>query len=158
MILVGTGHRPNKLGGYSGAAHLKLVSLAKDYLSRERDNVTEVISGMALGWDQALAEACCELGVPWTAAVPCLNQEKMWPPESKEKYNRLLWGARRVVNVTNREYAWDCMQLRNEWMVKNCDAVLALWDGSPGGTGNCLRYAREQGKEIINLWPDYLAK
>ena len=35
---------------------------------------------------------------------------------------------------------------------KYCDLVLAFWDGSSGGTGNCVRYAGKVGKPIENLW------
>jgi uncharacterized phage-like protein YoqJ len=34
------------------------------------------------------------------------------------------------------------MQVRNEWMVDHCNDLLAVWDGSDGGTGNCVRYAQ----------------
>lgn len=37
-------------------------------------------------------------------------------------------------------------------MVDDCDSLLALWDGSSGGTKNCLDYARKKGKPYINLW------
>jgi len=47
------------------------------------------------------------------------------------------------------------MQTRNIWMVDNCDLVLALWDGSDGGTGNCIKYANKIGKPIVNLWDKY---
>ena len=29
------------------------------------------------------------------------------------------------------------------------DKIIAVWDGSKGGTCNCVQYARECGKEII---------
>lgn len=44
------------------------------------------------------------------------------------------------------------MQLRNKWMVDKSDIVIAVWDGSEGGTNNCVQYATENKKRIINLW------
>lgn len=40
-------------------------------------------------------------------------------------------------------------------MVDNSNAVLALWNGSEGGTGNCVRYAKEKNKKIFQLWDKY---
>ena len=47
------------------------------------------------------------------------------------------------------------MQLRNEAMVNDCDLLLALWNGTSGGTANCIRYANSVKREIRNLWSDY---
>lgn len=51
MIICATGHRPNKLGGYGRDVYARLVKLAYDYLAVQKPDA--VISGMALGWDQA---------------------------------------------------------------------------------------------------------
>ena len=46
---------------------------------------------------------------------------------------------------------------RNEWMVeqtKKCGGiVLAIWDGSEGGTGNCVQCAKEHGISPIIINP-----
>lgn len=39
-------------------------------------------------------------------------------------------------------------------MVNNSDIVIAVWNGSKGGTGNCVNYAKMQKKEIIVINPD----
>ena len=44
------------------------------------------------------------------------------------------------------------MFLRNEWMVNNADRVVALWNGTPGGTTGTVNYAKQQGIPIDNLW------
>jgi len=150
MIIAGTGHRPNKLGGYGYDIYellLKTASKAIDGFA------TKVISGMALGWDQALAEAAINLNIPFIAAVPFRGQEGKWPPPSKRKYQKLISKADEVVYVCDDGYAPHKMQERNKWMVDNCDSVLALWDGSAGGTSNCIIYAKSVKKKIVNLWP-----
>ena len=48
-----------------------------DYLERARPDA--VISGMALGWDQAVARATADLGIPWVAAITFEGQESKWP-------------------------------------------------------------------------------
>jgi uncharacterized phage-like protein YoqJ len=43
------------------------------------------------------------------------------------------------------------MQIRNEWMVDRCDKLIAVWDGSKGGTGNCVDYAKSVNKDIFRI-------
>lgn len=154
MIICGTGHRPNKLGGYSEDATSVLVTVARNYLSG-KNRPDKVITGMAQGWDQALGWAAYDLGTPFIAAVPFAGQEKAWPSVSQGYYNDLLALAENVVYVCEDGYAPWKMQKRNEWMVDNSDGVLALWDGSDGGTHNCIKYAMKVGKPINNLWEQY---
>ena len=154
MIIAGTGHRPDKIGGYSPEANAHRNSLALIALARYEPEW--VISGMALGWDTALAEAAVEIGVPFTAAVPFEGQESVWPQESRDKYRSLLDKASEVKIVCPGKYATYKMQVRNQWLVDNCDILLALWDGSPGGTGNCIKYAEKAGRSMINLWGNWM--
>lgn len=156
MIVAATGHRPDKLGSYGTQPRLALGGLATEYLRRVEP--TEVIVGMAQGWDQAVAGACVSLRVPFTAAVPFDGQERRWPDEAQRRYWRLLGHAENVVTVTEGEVVGDravnaAMQRRNEWMVDRCARVAALWDGSWGGTFNCVRYAESIGRPIDHLWP-----
>ena len=37
-------------------------------------------------------------------------------------------------------------------MVDRSDSIVALWNGTSGGTKNCIDYAEKKGKPIINLW------
>lgn len=150
LILAGTGHRPPKLGGYSDATFTALRSLAGTALTEIKP--TTVISGMALGWDQALALAALDLGIPLIAAVPFKDQESMWPAASQAQFRAILARASKVNVVCDGGYAAWKMQRRNERMVDQCHVLLALWDGSSGGTGNCIRYAQSVNRRIVNLW------
>jgi uncharacterized phage-like protein YoqJ len=154
MMIAGTGHRPDKLGGYGREAHERLVAIACAGLGDIIGDVTGVISGGALGWDQALADAALRLNLPLTMALPFEGFECKWPKESQEFLHSLLNPAD-VVFVCDPGYAAWKMQHRNKWMVDNCDTVLALWNGTDGGTANCIRYANKVNKPIINLWDKY---
>ncbi len=37
---------------------------------------------------------------------------------------------------------------RNKIMVRECDEVIAFWDGKSRGTGHTIRYANEEGKNV----------
>jgi uncharacterized phage-like protein YoqJ len=48
------------------------------------------------------------------------------------------------------------MQKRNEYMIDKSDYVIAVWDGSPSGTGNTVRYAKQKNKKILIINPSDL--
>ena len=99
--------------------------------------------------------ACGVLGIPYIAAVPFVGQESKWSRLQIIRWQRLLKGAQEIVLVSEGGYAPWKLQRRNEWMVDNATRVLALWDGSSGGTKNCLDYARKMKKPIDNLWHEW---
>lgn len=152
-VVAGTGHRPGKLGGYSAASRNDLINLARGFLLKTKPK--KIISGMALGWDLAWAEAAVELRIPLVAAVPFAGQENIWPSASKELYAGLLAKAEEVHIVSPGGYSAHKMQVRNRWMVDNSDATVALWDGSSGGTANCIAYTKDKAKPLVNLWEDW---
>lgn len=155
-IIAGTGHRPDKLGGYSERIHKILIDLAEAALEDYKPEM--VISGMALGWDQALAQASINLGIPFTAAIPFQGHPLKWPEESQKRYSKILDKAENIV-ILSTSYNPGVMQKRNVWMVDQLssdDMLLALWDGSDGGTRNCIKYAEKKDINIVNLWPIFL--
>jgi uncharacterized phage-like protein YoqJ len=143
-VLAFTGHRPDKLGGYV-PGNPKRIKIFRDLVKHVRDiNPGHAITGMALGVDQWTARVCHHLGVPFTAAIPFDGQEKTWPRESRVEYDDLMSKAAAVVIVSELGPKMDvntALQVRNEWMVDRCDRLLAVWDGSTGGTRNCVKFA-----------------
>lgn len=151
MVIAGTGHRPDKLGGYTNQVHLNLVEVAETAL--KQISVTSVISGMAMGWDMALAQAAINLGIPLIAAVPFKGQEQAWFEKTQKYYKYLLSKASEVVIVSEGDYSNAKMQIRNEWMVDNCDLIFSMYNGdTSGGTYNCIEYAKKKEKTNINLY------
>lgn len=163
-----TGHRPNKISSdlYNVNSDLskKYIGFFKSYitnLSTELgDTVTiNCISGVALGIDTLFAIAAIQLrdsGLPitLTTAIPCSNHSSKWRGESVRVYNKILSLADKLTMVSNEPYNSQCMQQRNIYMVDQCDRLLAVWDGTPGGTGNCVRYAESVNKQIDRVIPD----
>lgn len=153
IVICGTGHRPDKLGGYGKDVEEKLLTLARDWCLAYEPG--KVISGGALGWDQALAWGAYFSGVPYVMALPFPGFEDRWPQESKNKLYSLMATSKENIFVSEGPYAGWKMQVRNQWMVDHADQVLALWNGSTGGTSNCIQYANKVKKPIINLWDSY---
>lgn len=160
MVICGTGHRPDKLGGYGQVVTDKLIDTAFNYLVvahgvRSDRMIDKVISGGALGWDQALAWATLRLKIPLIMALPFKDFDQKWPSASRGKFNLICADAAEVIYVCEEGYAPWKMQERNKWMVDHSDRVLALWNGTDGGTANCVRYAEKAGKPIINMWEKF---
>ncbi len=154
MILAGTGHRPDKLGGYDIQPTMRVIDFATRMMTRE--DPSQIITGMAIGWDMALAQAAINLNIPYHAYVPFEGQELKWPMSTRLYYKVLLNKAEHVKICSTGGYSKASMQLRNQQMVDDCDVVAALWNGSPGGTQNCLSYAIMVGKPYVNYWPRFI--
>jgi len=173
-----TGHRPNKLGGYNMKNPTMLLLKEKLLLLLEElivnQNMSRFISGGALGFDQA-SFWCVHIlkkkypHIQNIVAIPFEYQDKVWTPEQKEWYKKMLAVADEIIDVSRlpeydtkesphlpyEEYSSKKMQKRNEYMVDHSHIVIACYDGTSGGTGNCVRYAKsaEGIHAIIQLNP-----
>jgi uncharacterized phage-like protein YoqJ len=153
MILAGTGHRPGKLGGY----HANVAKALEDFCVAQLHELKPdlVISGMALGFDQALARAAVRLEIPFHAYVPSEEQDSVWPYDARKKYRDLLSYAA-YKHVVFPTYLPQAPKIRNERMVDACTDVIALWNGTPGGTQHCVRYAERKNKPIHHRWQHWI--
>lgn len=156
MKLFGTGHRPPKIpwdpeDPIRVAIRLEIHSLL---IQLEPELV---LDGMAIGFDQDLARVCVDLEIPFEAAVPFKGQELRWPAQAQLEYLRLLEKAAKVTIVCEGSYAAWKMHERNKYMVDSVGEEgrgIALWDGSEGGTGSCLKYAKSKNISWYRIDPD----
>lgn len=168
-----TGHRPNKLGGYDWNTEKNKAIIDKlDHIINKlifEYGATHFICGGALGVDQMAFEACNKMSgncsITTEVAAPFKNQACKWNKYDTDRYNNHLKCAD-VVTYTDMLDGYKIkgyqdgiyypakMQKRNMYMVDKSDIVVAVWDGTKGGTGNCVEYAKKQGKIIIRLNPD----
>lgn len=127
LVVAGTGHRPQKLQStwsqYESLTLPRLTALAKNALAQERPVI--VISGMALGWDTAIALAAIELEMPLVAAVPCLNHAFKWSQSQQDQWQYICDKAI-AVHCPDVPYSAAAMQIRNEWMCDRANRILAL--------------------------------
>ena len=154
MILGFTGHRPVSLpGSYSEHTERALLSTADFVLAQYKP--TKVISGMALGWDTAVAQCAINHGIGLIAAIPFKSQFSKWPPHSQDRYQKLLKLAEQVEIISSGDYSLQAMQLRNQWIVNRCDRLMALWHQDRSGTKNCVDYALAINKPTFNCWDTF---
>ena len=152
MILTGSGHRAHSLGTSYAPMQLKLVDFAETILTEMQPD--HVVSGMATGWDQALARASRRMGIPYDAVIPFVGQESRWHSSDRAAYKDLLADAENIQIVAEDPTDYrQALMGRNEVMVDQSDGVLGLWDGRKnGGTFQCLRYAHKRGAPVHQLF------
>ena len=158
-----TGHRPQRLWGYDMSDYHyeilrnKIQAAVRDKIAYSGATSIELISGMALGVDTIFADLAIAMkmkGYPvkLIACIPFVGQERKWPARAQEYYRNLLSMADEIVVCSPGDYDAYKMQVRNEYMVNRCDELIAVWDGSSGGTGNCVEYAKSK-KNITYINP-----
>lgn len=173
MKIAVTGHRPSKLGDAYDVMHPTNINIAvmmRNFILDKAgfDEATQtfattekvlLISGMALGVDTLWALVGLKLKYQYPhkfdleCAIPCANHSSRWKKVDKERHADIIKRASTVTMVSEEAYAPYLMQKRNEYMVDKADILLAVWDGTKGGTGNCVKYAVKKGSTIYQYHP-----
>ena len=138
FIVGGTGHR----------SYCEEVDIAEVIMSI---NPTSIISGMADGWDIALAKTSLSLNIPLAAAIPFhgfRGHEKKG--EYQDILNNTLTSA---YYICSEGYEVWKLHRRNEWIADRANLMLAFWDGNKKGeTFNCIEYCHKKNIPWINLY------
>ncbi len=164
-----TGHRPDKLGGWNNTfEHQRIIGIFANELQKASFATRHltVISGGALGVDQFAIEATNEIRpylidtpIRLVIAEPFIGFQKKWPKKSQDKYEKLLSTAQEIhvpnIDPKNYQEMVIALQKRNEYMVDRADEIWAYWNGSKGGTANCIKYAEKVGRPVRNLYLEY---
>jgi uncharacterized phage-like protein YoqJ len=162
ITIAATGHRGDKLGDMWLPYDREdvLVRLMGDFIRRAEQEPLTIISGMALGWDLLVAGAAIKArdrGAPIAvhAYIPFKGQDLRWNERSRATYHEIRnrCDAERIISPG--DYSFYKMQLRNMAMVDAADLVLACWNGTPGGTSNCIWYAERTGVRVVNVYQHY---
>lgn len=165
IVISLTGHRPDKLDGYElhGSMFYKqlFIDLCNciDYLI-DKYNTIECHSGMALGADTIWAYSILYMKnkypnrIIFVADVPFTKQSGKWPPKSKATYDMLLSHADKKILYSDEYIGPACMMMRNQGMVDAADVLIAIWDGSKGGTSSAVKMAEKKKIPIHRITPD----
>lgn len=144
-----TGHRPDKIKDPVWIYN-RLLEAFEDL------GAYRVIQGMAPGVDLISAKAAYVAGIPYVCAKPYPTHrryvEKNYPDWLPE-YDKALAHAEEVVDVCKTYEGVWVFQRRNEWMVDHGDTVVAVWEGTKGGTANCVKYANRKRKPVYLIDP-----
>lgn len=172
MILGITGHRPDKLFGYD-MCRPEYENMRKSFQKLILEmRVERVVCGGALGTDLLFLEAAVQLNQMLKSAMasdenltgpvrlteiviaaPFPGYDSRWKKADREKLAELQKHCETIyISDFYTPYAY---QKRNEYIVDVSDIILAVWDGSPSGTKNCVEYAQKRRKPIIISRPEY---
>lgn len=152
-----TGHRHSNV--YAEDMH-RLNNLLRK-LAAER--VKDFYAGGARGWDMTFESMVISLRERYLPLIrlhlvlPCPPEEQMsgWSASDKQQYREILKAADSVETVSEH-YDKSCMKKRNERLVELGDICVCYYNEKHfrSGTGQTVRMAEKQGKEIINLYID----
>lgn len=115
------------------------------------------LSGMAMGFDMAAAEAVLELRERWrdlrlVAVVPFRGQERLFPEEEQRRFNRILEAADEVV-ILSEGYSRGVYAVRNGYLIDHAATIVAWYGGGAGGTRQTVNRALKKGRRLIHLHP-----
>ena len=116
--------------------------------------VTTFVAGGALGFDTLAAQAVLAqretLGLTLKLILPCKDQCRGWRAQAVMTYNEILEAADEVI-WTGEQYTRGCMHVRNRRMVAESAFCICYLKEPKGGTAYTVKYAKDQGLNIINL-------
>ena len=153
-----SGPRPQNLGlrnldPFSDEAFDRLIDFVTPHLQKVREKYPDVIvkSGMALGFDQAVAMACYIEGIPFRAVIPGGWQPSKWNGEQIRRWEQLIHVSESVVdlNLSAESYAKSLMA-RNTELIKNSIGGIILNLGSPG-TLDTVKKCAKMGVRFLDL-------
>lgn len=159
-----TGYRPSKLP-------FDVYKLNKEYTEFENLLVEKILetvdigcntfyTGMAMGFDIIAAETVLlvrklyKTEIKLVCVVPFKEQTDTFSEFWKNKYKSIIADSDEQI-VLSDKYFKGSYQVRNKYMVDNCDFVLTWFDGKTGGTKNTIDYAIKKGRKVININNDY---
>lgn len=169
-----TGHRPTKLGGYNinTQEYKNLQTDLEIYIQRNLDVFDTIVchSGLALGGDTIWSKAALSMKekypgrVLFHAEIPMLEQPNKWFKQSdidfwheqvKRADEQSIYGSLDGYSDAERKrLSGKFLNVRNEGMLGHSDVLLALHDGTAGGTGNAVKHAQKTNLVTHTVHPN----
>lgn len=170
LVVAVTGHR-DLVPSEAPAIRERVAALFRSLSGRYPDRRLQVLSSLAEGADQLVAEIAVDMGIELIAPLPMSKElygKDFESAEARERFERLCDRASEIYelplvkgNTTeaiartgharNREYAQVGV-----FLSAHCHILLALWDGKPGtepgGTGQVVKFHHD------DIMPGYTAK
>lgn len=153
MKVMVTGHR--NIGTPASQCWVKeRMEAIVESLSAGRYRMDVGISGMAMGADMMWADAVLAAGAELWAFIPFRGQELLWPDRFRDHYQGLRRMAAKEI-VFGDHYDKRLYHARNDAMLAEADAVVAVWDRrrGTGGTVSVVEKAKKASKLVFVIDP-----
>ena len=147
-----TGHRPEKC---IGSEEVIRAMLLKEIQNAIHDGFDTFITGMANGVDTWAAEEVLKIKednneIKLVCAVPFKEVEKKRTVEEQKLFQRILNKSEETTYICPKQTRW-CFYARDKWMVNHSTRVIAVFNGTHGGTEYTINYANKKEREVILL-------
>jgi uncharacterized phage-like protein YoqJ len=152
MVCAFTGHRK-----IPPEHREELSELLQNAISHAYDlGCRKFIAGGALGFD---TEAAVEVirfrishpDVSLALYLPFIDQDANWSNSQRVMYDYTL-GYANEVKYISESYTSDCIRKRNLAMAEECDIMIAYVSNPRSGSAQTVRFAKELGREVHNLY------
>lgn len=131
------------------------------------DQIRSILGGMdspivgycslAEGADQLFAQSVLSLGGSLVVVVPCKNYESTFDDSFLRSYKLLSEQARKLIELDFDEPSEEAFWSAGKRVVDETEKLIAVWNGKPaaglGGTGDVVKYARDNDREVTVIWP-----
>ena len=157
-----TGYRPSKLPylkDEQSEEYRKLYRLLTETIREAIESgYDHFISGFAQGIDLIAAEIVIAFRrdgweIELEAALPAADQTNGWEDFDRGIYYMLLDQADKRVCLDRKMTRYSALK-RNEYMIREADLVIAVFDGKKGGTSHTVGLARKKKRGIWLIDPN----
>ena len=144
-----TGHRPEKI---TEDVDVIKTNLRKEILKAIKLGYDTFLTGMAPGTDTWAADIVLEIkkentNIKLICAIPFRGVERNRTPELQARFHEILEASDGAEYMSEKYKRWVFLA-RDEWMVDHSSYVIAVFNGSKGGTEHTIDYARKNGKQV----------
>lgn len=142
-----TGHRPHILP--TGSQEWVTAELARVATKLRTEHGMQIsISGGAMGSDLWWADAAHAAGTRVWLYQPFAQQPDRWPADWQAHHRRVRDYASRVATLDTTA-STKALFARNDWMIRDCDALIAVVDPEHRGGGTHAAVASAQNRRPI---------
>ena len=118
-----------------------------------KQGATAFYTGMARGFDLVASEFVLKekkknSEIRLIACIPCPDQSKAYSQGEKERYEKLLTACDEQILLSDH-YFRGCMLVRNAYMEKNADALIAYCHKETGGSAYTKKLFEKKGKPVF---------
>lgn len=157
-----TGHRPDKFNNTVELNSDVYKTLIQEMTNRLEwfilnEGTSEFISGMAEGVDTIAFFVVHKLKQKYPhikniCAKPFASHKSSWSETMERLADEVVVVSSCGARYNSGGNVAQQLQLRNEYMVDKSDMTVAVWNGTKGGTYNCISYARKKNKKINYMY------
>jgi ribonuclease HI len=118
-----------------------------------------VVTGLRQGVEQLAAEAAVGAGLPYVVVLPWPDPAAGWADEARERFMELAEEADQLVLLQegvpdSRQGQVAAMARRDDWLARNVDDALVVWDGDDEAVGRFQRTLVDHlGPEAVTVVP-----